>query len=213
MDEKNKGLLIVIVILSVVILLLSGIILYDKISIDYSKKTTAISESVPRASNEYFKDLLEPYKYVPENFEIVNIDDEFLQKFVIYYYSMSDAGKTIAQHTIDNTQQKSNIYTVSKREVIKLINNYFDINMALDNYTDEFSELKSVDNNYVISVSSLDYTLYNEEVISTTYDGNKVDVFFKIIDPNTNETIGNKTIKLNYEDGKFKIVSLTQNVY
>ena len=213
MDEKNKGLLIVIVILSVVILLLSGIILYDKISIDYSKKTTAISEGVPRASNEYFKDLLEPYKYVPENFEIVNIDDEFLQKFVIYYYSMSDAGKTIAQHTIDNTQQKSNIYTVSKREVIKLINNYFDINMALDNYTDEFSELKSVDNNYVISVSSLDYTLYNEEVISTTYDGNKVDVFFKIIDPNTNETIGNKTIKLNYEDGKFKIVSLTQNVY
>ncbi len=217
MEKKNSIFIITIIILALIILVLSGLLISNKVSTNSNDSTQTENsikkendtdiEKAPKLPNKYFENLLEPYSFVPENFEINNIDDEFLTQFVINYYTIyDDTYKENATH--DATKTKSNTIVVPKEEVSGLIEEYFNIkNKNLNNYNSDERDIQVENNNYIISYISQGYDLANEKIISTDYNDNYVNVNYELLNPYTDEIVGNKFIRLKYENNKFNIVS------
>ena len=207
-NKKNTLFVIVIVTMSLLIAALLGYIIYDKV---INKDTVKIEEKkTPEKSNEYFEELLEAYKYVPSNFEIDSIDDEFLLKFAVNYYTMYD--KTYL--STGNYENDKWFFELPKKVVTRLIEKYFYINNKTfnENYTYDGYSIENKENNYKIIINPAGFDMVDEKIKKIKYNNNYVTVNYELINPNNKEVVGNKIIKLKYKDSKFKIQSLKTSI-
>ncbi len=212
----NKSLIIVVIVVALCSSIIGSIIGANFVSrrnninvnnnLPNNKDEENNNTEVVKKPNEFFDNLLEPYKDAAGDFEINNIDNKFLAQFVLNYYVF---GKKLKLQQLDN-QDYDFKTEISKKDVSNLINSYFyQSNVILDNFENkDYYKLENSGDKYIIYVKNTDYDFADMTITNVSYNGNEITVKYTLKMPyEPYEEVGNTVYKIKYENGSYKIQS------
>ena len=214
MNNSNLKLIMVVVVVALLsslagVLIGAGIVSRNNQNINITQDDNPVNDNdsdVVKKPNEFYDNLLEPYKDAAGDFEIDNIDNKFLAQFVLNYYVF---GKELDFKQLNN-QDYDLKAEISKKEVSNLINLYFyQSNVILENFENkDYYKLENSDDNYIIYARNTDYDFDDMTITNVTYNGNEITVNYTLKEPyEPYEEVGNTVYKIKYENGNYKVQS------